>query len=158
MCAWSGSACRGFLCTDYDASYTTHEKCNVDTSCTTSGAGCVPIGICSSYKTPAICAAATTSETSKRCTWTATATTSGCRARLCSDSSLTTDDECDAFLKGCKTSGSGCVGPIYGCSVFSGNEKYCLKNSEGTPCLYVNKVCYDYADCSDATATTLTGC
>ncbi|CAD8212927.1 unnamed protein product [Paramecium octaurelia] len=160
-CAWyigaTSNGCRDFTCADYDASITTHKDCqDKDGTCTTSGAGCVTLGICSSYKSKSVCEAANTTETSKRCAW--NSTTATCRQRECADGVLTTDDACNTWLKGCKTSGTACVGPTFGCDVFTGNPKLCLKNSVGNPCLYVNGICYDYDNCTDVSSSTFSFC
>ncbi|TNV71570.1 hypothetical protein FGO68_gene4687 [Halteria grandinella] len=158
-CAWTGTACRSHTIEDYDDSFTTHEKCNdADNTCTTDGAGCVKMGPCSSYKTSATCAAATSTEKTKRCQWAVTETATECRPRECSDGYFTTNDECNTFLAGCKTNGITCFGHKYDCSEFTGQQKYCLQDSTGYPCLYVGGVCYNYAECGDAAASTLTGC
>jgi hypothetical protein len=52
-------------------------------------------------------------------------------------------------LPGCKTTGTKCVSSPYNCSVFSGYKKYCLTDSSGNPCLYVNGECYNYENCTD---------
>ncbi|TNV71507.1 hypothetical protein FGO68_gene15846 [Halteria grandinella] len=158
-CAWSSSGtgtCRNFLCTDYDATLTTHKACHdKDPSCTTSGAGCVGYSTCSTYSTPSICAAAQTTETEIQCTW--DTTKSACRARVCSDSTATTDTDCNTFLAGCKTSGTGCVGPKFYCAAFS-TQALCQKDGYGNPCLWANNACYNYADCTDGTGSSLTDC
>ncbi|CAK64744.1 unnamed protein product (macronuclear) [Paramecium tetraurelia] len=160
-CAWyngsSSNVCRDFVCADYDGSIATHKDCNdKDTTCTTSGAGCVTLGVCSSYRSKSVCEAANTTETSVRCTW--NSTTAACRQRQCADGVFTTDDACNTWLTGCKTSGTACVGPNFGCDVFTGNPKLCLKNSAKNPCLYVNGICYDYDNCTDVSSSTYSFC
>ncbi|CAD8206022.1 unnamed protein product [Paramecium pentaurelia] len=160
-CAWfigaSTSGCRDFTCSDYDGSITTHKDCqDKDTTCTTSGAGCITLGLCSSYRSKSVCESANTTELSLRCTW--NSTTAACRQRQCADGAFATDDACNTWLAGCKTSGTACVGPNFGCDVFNGNPKLCLKNSAGNPCLYVDGVCYDYDNCTDINSSTYTFC
>ncbi|CAD8122988.1 unnamed protein product [Paramecium sonneborni] len=161
-CAWfiganNTSGCRDFTCADYDGTITTHKDCyDKDTSCTTTGAGCVTIGTCSTYRSKSVCENANTTETSLRCTW--NSTTAACRQRQCADGQFATDDVCNTFLAGCKTSGTACVGPNFGCDVFSGNPKLCQKNSAGNPCLYVNGVCYDYDNCTDISNPSFNFC
>ncbi|CAK64749.1 unnamed protein product (macronuclear) [Paramecium tetraurelia] len=160
-CAWyngpSSNVCRDFTCADYDGSIATHKDCqDKDTTCTTTGAGCITLGVCSSYRSKSICEAANTTETSVRCTW--NSTTAACRQRSCADGVFTTDEACNTWLTGCKTSGTACVGPNFGCDVFTGNPKLCLKNSAGNPCLYVNGICYDYDNCTDVSSSTYSFC
>ncbi|CAD8101249.1 unnamed protein product [Paramecium primaurelia] len=54
-CAWfigaSTSGCRDFTCTDYDGSISTLKDCqDKETTCITSGTGCITLGLCSSYR------------------------------------------------------------------------------------------------------------
>ncbi|CAD8205842.1 unnamed protein product [Paramecium pentaurelia] len=162
-CAWFNGAtsqtsvCRDFTCADYDGSITTHKDCqDKDLTCTTSGAGCVTLGTCSSYKSQTVCEAANTTEDSLRCFW--NSATAACRQRQCADGVFTTDDACKTWLTGCKTSGITCIGPTFGCGAFDGNPKLCQQNSAGNPCYYVDGTCYDYDNCTDITSQTFSVC
>ncbi|CAD8113351.1 unnamed protein product [Paramecium primaurelia] len=157
FCAWqeSNSTCRAQVCEDQPATIASHAQCQsfADT-CTTTGAGCITISACSSYKTQSVCIAASTSKDGVgRCGW--DVATNKCRARVCSDKNGLTDDECNTFLSGCKTNGAGCVSGT-SCTEFS-NKQFCLKSKSG-PCLWVNGQCYDYDRCEDAVKKTHSEC
>ncbi|CAD8113555.1 unnamed protein product [Paramecium primaurelia] len=157
FCAWqeSNSTCRAQVCEDQSATIASHAQCqSFADNCTTTGAGCITISVCSSYKTQSIClAAATTKDGVGRCGW--DTTTNKCRARVCSDKNGLTDDECNTFLSGCKTNGQGCVAGA-SCTEFS-NKQFCLQSKAG-PCLWVNGQCYDYDRCEDAVKKTHSEC
>ncbi|CAD8175771.1 unnamed protein product [Paramecium pentaurelia] len=149
FCAWqeSNSTCRAQVCEDQPATITSHAQCqNFADTCTTTGAGCITISTCTLYKTQSICiAASTTKDGVGRCGW--DVTTNKCRNRICSDRNGITDEECNIFLSGCKTNGSGCVTGA-SCTEFN-NKQFCIKSNSG-PCLWVNGQCYDYDRCEDA--------
>ncbi|CAD8211577.1 unnamed protein product [Paramecium octaurelia] len=157
FCAWteSNSTCRAQTCEDQPATIASHAQCQsfADT-CTTSGAGCLTITTCASYKTQSICiAASTTKDGVGRCGW--DTATNKCRARVCGDKNGLTDDECNTFLAGCKTNGQSCVTGT-SCTEFS-NKQFCIKSNYG-PCLWVNGSCYDYDRCEDAIKKTHSEC
>ncbi|CAD8055005.1 unnamed protein product [Paramecium primaurelia] len=135
------------VCEDQPATITSHAQCqNFADTCTTTGAGCITISACTLYKTQSICiAASTTKDGVGRCGW--DVTTNKCRNRICNDRNGITDEECNIFLSGCKTNGSGCVTGA-SCTEFS-NKQFCIKSNSG-PCLWVNGQCYDYDRCEDA--------
>nr|CAA59447.1 alpha-51D-immobilization antigen [Paramecium tetraurelia] len=157
FCAWteSNSTCRAQVCEDQPATIASHAQCqSFADNCTTSGAGCLTITTCPSYKTQSICiAASTTKDGVGRCGW--DTATNKCRSRVCGDKNGLTDDECNTFLAGCKTNGSSCVAGA-SCTEFS-NKQFCIKSNFG-PCLWVNGQCYDYDRCEDAIKKTHTEC
>ncbi|CAK61922.1 unnamed protein product (macronuclear) [Paramecium tetraurelia] len=157
FCAWteSNSTCRAQVCEDQPATIASHAQCqSFADNCTTSGAGCLTITTCPSYKTQSICiAASTTKDGVGRCGW--DTATNKCRSRVCGDKNGLTDDECNTFLSGCKTNGSSCVAGT-SCTEFS-NKLFCIKSNFG-PCLWVNGQCYDYDRCEDAIKKTHTEC
>ncbi|CAK67224.1 unnamed protein product (macronuclear) [Paramecium tetraurelia] len=157
FCAWteSNSTCRAQTCEDQPATIASHAQCqSFADNCTTSGAGCLTIATCASYKTQSICiAASTTKDGVGRCGW--DTATNKCRSRVCGDKNGLTDDECNTFLAGCKTNGSSCVAGA-SCTEFS-NKQFCIKSNYG-PCLWVNGSCYDYDRCEDAIKKTHPEC
>lgn len=98
------------------------------------------------------------------------ATSNNCRNYTCveADTTLNSDDACDAFSPGCVTTGAGCVLSLGGCATLTGTEPTCplmtgndgkCKFGSGTNCAL--KVCTD-APTSTATdpdcGTFLKGC
>lgn len=69
--------------------------------------------VCSGYTDPTVCISAK-STANDTCVW----ENSACRARACKDApkALKTDEGCQGYLAGCRTTGYGCVTPPYDCT------------------------------------------
>lgn len=106
------SACIDPVCTD-NTDATTDDACkSYHATCLTKGTGCIAASAnCSAYPGTStdICGKFTGSNKTKPCWWKSPATT--CADKACSDAdgTYTTDELCDKFLKGCVTTGNGCV-------------------------------------------------
>ncbi|CAD8205800.1 unnamed protein product [Paramecium pentaurelia] len=148
--------CRAFTCTDYDGSISTLKDCQDKNHMYYQWNWLYNSRTMFIIQIKSVCESANSDELSLRCTW--NSTTAACRQRQCADGVFTTDDACNIWFAGCKTSESACFRPNFGCDVFNGNPKICLKNSAGNPCLYFDGVCYDQDNCTDINSSTYTFC
>ena len=72
---------------------------------TTIGAGCLTKTVCSGYNYATICNTASTTTDGKKCIW----SRSVCINIIClGNTKAQSDSECDTYLKGCRTTGTGC--------------------------------------------------
>ncbi|CAD8148182.1 unnamed protein product [Paramecium pentaurelia] len=131
-CKWdtNSGACRDYACSEADDSLNTDEKCSAWLAgCVTKGQGCVntPRPACATYTGDDV-ACQSFIGSDGNCEL-ATGTTN-CKAKECvnAPTSLSSDDDCKAYQKGCITTGKGCVlattKPL--CSTYSGNNTTCL--------------------------------
>lgn len=109
---------------------------------------------CKAYATEIICKAARSTNIGNTCIWDINV----CRARQCTDAPLKTltDSECDTYLTGCKTNGISCVASVTCSSLLTATA--CQVDGYGRPCLYINGLCYDFANCEDINMTTHSAC
>ena len=114
---------------------TTDAACStLISTCTTNGAGCVTKVNCSGYNKIA-CGVAATTDGSK-CIW----SSSVCRNIVCSDNTTAkSDSECDTYLKGCRTTGTGCSNS-FNCTTFT-SAALCLKDASNNPCYWYKGAC-----------------
>ncbi|CAK89346.1 unnamed protein product (macronuclear) [Paramecium tetraurelia] len=131
-CKWDTTAgtCRDYSCSEADVSLNTDIKCSDWLAgCVTKGQGCVnsPRPSCTTYTgDDAACQSYIGSDGNCEL---ATGTTN-CKAKECANAptSLSTDDDCKAYQKGCITTGKGCVQattkPL--CSSYSGDNTTCV--------------------------------
>ncbi|CAD8156844.1 unnamed protein product [Paramecium pentaurelia] len=159
-CAYIDSVCQIFAgCSAYKGA--TDSECQaISKQCNSDGqAFCVDPGTCTSYKTAEDCTGKGSSGGSGTCVW-----DTSCREQKCTeaDVSFNTDAQCNNFIKGCVTTGKGCVSSLQLCSTYSGDIESCegLKGSDGF-CKGVEgkdkcvvKVCTD----ADTTNTTDAAC
>ena len=121
-CGWNAAAspavCISLTCELLPVTLTTDGACTAaltipNISCTTNGAGCLTKTTCSNYTYTSACNSASTTD-SKKCIW----SSSVCRNIVCSDNSTAkSDTECDTYLKGCRTTGTGCFSS-FACNAF----------------------------------------
>ncbi|CAK67226.1 unnamed protein product (macronuclear) [Paramecium tetraurelia] len=131
-CKWDRTAgnCRDYTCAEANAVFNTDEKCSSWLAgCVTNGQGCVnaPRPACSTYTgNDTACSSLIGSD--GYCEL-ATGTTK-CKAKECINApkSLTTDNDCQIYQKGCITTGKGCIfataKPL--CSTYSGDNTTCV--------------------------------
>ncbi|KAM3133681.1 hypothetical protein pb186bvf_014227 [Paramecium bursaria] len=148
-CGWSNQdKCINLNCDLLPTTLISDKQCSqmID-GCVTNGAGCVQIGPCSNYNR-FTCQLASTTDYQGQCIW----QNSICRTIQCSDNIYSiTDQDCDKYLKGCRTSGKGCA-TILDCSSFTLQE-FCTYDSKNQPCIWysyeVVATCIPFQKCSD---------
>ncbi|CAK67723.1 unnamed protein product (macronuclear) [Paramecium tetraurelia] len=124
------SQCRDYACSEAELSLTTDTQCrDWQSTCITRGKGCwsSPLPNCSAYTgTEDDCKAYIGQD--GKCEL--AKDTTNCKARECSGASksISTDDECKDYQKGCITTGKGCylgtVKPL--CSTYDGDNTSCV--------------------------------
>ncbi|CAD8071729.1 unnamed protein product [Paramecium sonneborni] len=130
-CAYIDSVCQIFAgCTAYKGA--SDAECQaISKQCNSDGqAFCVDPGTCTTYKTQEDCTGKGSTGGSGTCVW-----DTSCREQKCTeaDVSFNQDAQCNNFIKGCVTTGKGCVSSLGLCSTYSGDIESCegLKGSDG---------------------------
>ncbi|CAD8149880.1 unnamed protein product [Paramecium octaurelia] len=124
-CAYIDKKCVIFAgCSAYG--YQRTDDCQaVSYQCISDGYSCINFKECKDYPSD-ICNVSPSLSGRRICKWDFIENI--CRDYKCSDSDekLITDDQCDQWLKGCITRGTGCwESPLPPCSSYRGNEKKC---------------------------------
>ncbi|CAD8107903.1 unnamed protein product [Paramecium sonneborni] len=156
-----GKTCSVVECKDAPNTYSTNLDCEkYKSGCITTGKGCTHLlGTCTSYKgTITTCQGYIGIE--GKCKGISDVEESSCSNKDCKDADLTfdTDEQCNEYQLGCKTTGKGCISTLKDCSSYTGNQTICNgyigidgKCTGGT----TNGSCYP-KKCSDAPTTFIT--
>ncbi|CAK62361.1 unnamed protein product (macronuclear) [Paramecium tetraurelia] len=128
------TACVDPVCTD-NTDATSDDACkSYHSTCLTKGTGCIAASAaCSAYPGTStdICGKFTGSNQANPCWWKSGA---NCVDKACADAdnTNTTDDLCGKFLKGCVTTGAGCIAGASSCGDYPAmNQAGCAALSKG---------------------------
>ncbi|KAM3140447.1 hypothetical protein pb186bvf_007427 [Paramecium bursaria] len=154
-CAFYKDKCINFSgCTAYIGE--NDQDCQlINNQCTSDGTGCIDRQICSAYTTQIDCLKRSSNSGNYKCQWKQKI----CQDFQCEDAPNTyiNDQQCDEFLKGCKSYGLGCTSYLFSCYDYRLDR--CLDGILGQEgkCQIIDNLCQPLP-CSSAAYTITEQC